>query len=286
VGSDFLKESIKLMAAKIKHIVLCDYRGQLDLRHLNFQITYSKPDLPSEVEERVEKNWESFTALKSGAINNLVGFLVSYECSKQEVRADLFLAGYKYNQYFNRDDKRMIDSKIANDNHYNPLASMILVSCENENIFLLGNKIDFGFKKLSGFGGFTNSHDQIGNKIDPQRHIERKLLEEIGCISEAIIGSYYIGLNFYPIVGPKGYEAVYITHLDGRREQLQKLFFCNSQFSNQFIPVEANPKSLAKFLRSTSWEPTTNFLGSLITYVGSKFGEQELNKFIKEKFEK
>lgn len=251
-------------------------------------VNFAKPSVPEDVEARVNQNWKEFSAENPSAKDNDIAYLVEYENTPDAkahsaVTAGVFTAGYKYSQYLNRDDKEMKDSAAANALDLNPLASWIIAICSNGKYALFGNKIDFGNKKVSGFGGFTSPEDIVERAqetyaIDVYSYLQRVLKKEMKGLGSAIGNMYNIGLNYFSIVGPKGFDGVYIVELEGTPEQLQRHFSESSQFSKQLIPVHANPESLLQFVESKEWEPTWSCIGGVLSYIGVMFGEDELNR--------
>ena len=217
-------------------IHLCDYHAPTSLDKMVIGIEHQKPSLPDEVEQRVKDNWDAFRKTRPTAADNDIAYLVSYDSGRHGITAEVFTAEFRYNQYFNRDDKGMRDTETANTNHFNPLASWIIAVSEDGYV-LFGNKKDFGNKKVSGFGGFTSQQDIKKGQIDIKTHIARKLEEEMGDMAKAVEEVSFIGLNFYPLVGPKGFDGIYIAKLGGKAADLEKMFESNAQFSKQLIPT-------------------------------------------------
>ena len=268
------------MSYSVNPIEIWDNHEHVNLNSSNISVTISclKPKLPEEIERRVEENWQFFKRKYSRAKDNQISYIISYQNHDGQIKAEVFLAGFKYNQYLNRDDKEMLDSSVANSLNYNPFASWIIPVCEKGKRVLFGNKIDFGNRKVSGFGGFTIQGDIVGNQIDVNRFVQRILEGEMGEMCSRIQEKYILGLNFFPIVGPKGFDGVYLVELDGKAEDLQKYFAGNEQFSKQLISVGSDPRSLIEFLENSSWEPTTSCVGGIFNYIGSKYGEDELRR--------
>ena len=175
----------------------------------------------------------------------------------------------------------MRDTGIANVHNFNPLTSWIIAVSE-DGYALFGNKKDFGNKKASGFGGFTSQQDIKRGKINIKTHIARKLEEEMGNMAKAVEEVSSIGLNFYPLVGPKGFDGIYVAKLNGKAADLEQLFESNAQFSKQLIPAEANPQGLLSFLHSLDWEPTRACVAGVMTYIAAHYGEKQLVKALKQ----
>ncbi len=259
-----------------KTIQLSDFHPPISLDNVIINIAHQKPVLPVEVEERVKENWNNFRKSRPDATDNDAAYLVSYNSGSHGVYAEAFTAGFSYNQYFNRDDKEMVDTEVANAHNFNPLASWI-IAVSKDGHALFGNKKDFGNKKVSGFGGFTTRSDLHDGQLDMTAHITRKLEEELGLeLTKAVEEISSIGLNYYPLVGPKGFDGVYIVKLDGKAKDLEKIFEGNAQFSKQMIPVKSNPKELVTFLNSSDWQPTRSCVGGVMTYIAARYGEQQL----------
>lgn len=183
------------------------------------------------------------------------------------------------------DDYEMKDTALA-DLWFNDLASWIMVTCENGKYALFGNKVDFGVDALCAFGGFTNKEDIKKNsdgtsEIDANLHLERMLQREMGEISGAIAEKYSLGLNFLPYVAPRGCDGTYHINLDGTKEQLIRLMKANDQFSNRLIATEATPDKLVELLLKTPQDPSTSFFGGIFSFIGSKYGDDELKNYLK-----
>ena len=71
------------------------------------------PFLPDDVEQRVDENWGSFVAEKPKAVDNPVAYILDYHKNPDGIEIKVHLAGFRYNQYFNRDDYEMRDSRFA-----------------------------------------------------------------------------------------------------------------------------------------------------------------------------
>ncbi|MBI5392528.1 hypothetical protein HZA96_01540 [Candidatus Woesearchaeota archaeon] len=247
-------------------------------------IAETQIDLPFEVEQRVADYWKSFVAEKPKAADNPVSFLLEYNRLPQGIEARVHLAGYRYNQYFNRDDYYMRDTASANLG-FNPLASWIIATCENGRYALFGNKIDFGANVIGGFGGFTSNKDVQQNadgsrEINVDSYLTRMIQQEMGEISKALGEKQNIGLNFMPYVAPRGSDGVYHISLDGTKEQLMRLMTANDQMSSKLIAVEATPDKLVELLLTTEQDPSTSFFGGVFSFIGSKYGTDELNKYL------
>lgn len=241
-------------------------------------------DLPEEVEERVHENWQSFVAEKPKAADNQVAYMLDYSKNPAGIEVKVHLAGYRYYQYFNRDDYEMKDTAFANLG-FNDLASWIIATCENGKYALFGNKVDFGANVLCAFGGFTSKEDVTVNldgskEINVDFYLNRMLRREMGEISEAVAERYSLGLNFLPYVAPRGSDGIYHINLDGTKEQLIRLMKANDQFSDTLIAIEATPDKLVELLLKTPQDPSTSFFGGIFSFIGSKYGDDELNKYL------
>ena len=278
----------------IKHparrtVYLFDYHPPISIsaEKSDFKVSIiegASPYLPKEVEQRVDENWQSFVAEKPKAIDNPVAYLLDYNKNPDGIELKVHLAGFRYNQYFNRDDYEMKDADFA-DLGYCPLASWILITCENGKYALFGNKIDFGKNIISGFGGFTAKEDIKQNQdrsreVDVNAHLERALQQEMGEISKTIAEKRSLGVNFLPYVAPRGNDNIYHVSLDATKEQAMRLMKANDQMSDKLIQIEATPDQLVKLLLETSREPSTSCFGGIFSFIGSKYGADELKKHI------
>ncbi len=257
-----------------REIIICDNHEPISLDNVIINISHEKPILPEDVEDRVKANWVRFKESRSNAVDNEVAYLVEYSYSEGTVTAEVFTAGFSYNQYLNRSDIEMKDSRAG---LYEPLASWMLAVCDNGNYALFGHRKDYGNKRVSAFGGFTSQVDIVGDKINTEQFVQRILTNEMKDMSSSIVGVSMIGLNYYPKVGPKGFDGVYVAELEGKPEELQTHFSECDQFSTKLISVRTDPKSLIKFLEHEHWHPTRSCVAGVFSYIGSRYGRDELN---------
>ncbi len=263
-------------------IELWDYHAPYASQNVKIRIAREKTPLPKEAVDAADKAWQEFAAKNALAKDTEIAYLVSYENDLGHISAKVFKDNYRFSQYLNRNPQSEPFRLISNRSNYNPLGSWILPECENGQYVLFGNKKDFGNKKVSAFGGFTNSDDEDGSIISIDRHVHRKIKEEMGDgIEKRIESSGIIGLDFLPVIGTKGFDAVYVARLDGRHESITLEFNENPQFSKVVLPVGSDPVSLVEFLNSDLWEPTTSCVGGVFSYIGSRHGDEELEKAIK-----
>ena len=270
-------------------VYLFDYHPPISIsdERSDFQaliIEGASPTLPAEVEQRVTENWQSFVAEKPKAVDNPVAYILDYNKTQEGVKVRVHLAGFRYNQYFNRDDYEMRDATFA-DLGYCPLASWIMVTCESGKYVLFGNKVDFGANVISALGGFTGKEDikqhQGGSReIDVNSHLERMLQREMGDISKAISVKESLGINFLPYVAPRGSDNIYCVSLDATREQVMKLMKASDQFNDKLIAIEATPDRLVRTLLETPRDPSTSCFGGIFSFIGSTYGMDELNRYL------
>ncbi len=267
--------------AYLSPIQIWDFHHPLTLDHLTITVNRVAPEVPVDVEARVNDTWQKFCAKRPTAKDSPIAYLHSFadngaQYPHTRYEAGVFTAGFRYNQHFNRADTQMHDTQTANTLGYNPFASWILPVCDGGHFALFGNKRDFGDKKISAFGGFSNERDIHDNHISVPDFIDRIMLNETGEMARAIDAKHFIGLNYFPIVGPKGFDGVYVVEIDETPSKLQDMFRESDQFSRQLFSVRADPANLIAFLNSQEWEPTRSCIAGVLCYIGSRYGGDEL----------
>jgi hypothetical protein len=269
-------------------IHLVDYNPGVPASNVTINVEpLRQRELPEDVEGHVIDNWARHVVQRRerglSAEDKLIAFLQEYDRSGNHVTARVFNAGYRYNQWFNRDDKLGRDTWAANAFGFNCFASWILAVCDHGNTVIFGNKRDSGSDRVSGFGGFTAPSNYNGETLDVGRYIDRKLHEELGFIAERVTGLSMIGLNFIPWVGTRGFDGIYVATINGTPEELQAIMVANEQFGNDLILVSADPYKLVDFLNKEPqgpeqriWTPTTSCIGGVLNYIGHRWGEEGL----------
>ena len=241
--------------------------------------------LPNEVESRVKRNWKRFQQTRPNSVDRDTAFLTHYTRTPNEVFAEVFMAPYSYNQYLNRDDTTMKDTAVCNSLNYNPLASWIIVITK-DNYALFGIRKGSYADKIDGFGGFIHTEDlkesiaEGRTEVDVKYYSERKLKEEIGKLSSRVADISLMGLDFNPLVGPKGFDGMYVTLLDGNATEMQRRFRENEHMSKELISVPANPKSLLNFISTNETNILTSFISGIFTYISSKWGRNEMKAML------
>jgi hypothetical protein len=258
--------------AEKPEIILCEVHLPQDLSHFFVEIAKGTSSLPSEIEMRVHENWAKFSARNPQAKDNPVAYLQYYETRTQGVSiAQVRIAPFSYNQWFNRDDKTMQDTAWADLHGYNPLASWILPRTV-DNYVLFGKKRNMG-SKVSAFGGFTNDTDITGSSVDMNRHVVRTIRNEAGKLAETIGATAKTGVNFSvdvnPYGYPRGFDGVYVVQLDCTKEQAIRAMQETSQFDKELIPVEFSPANLVSFLHQAP--ATRSCVGGVFSVLGAYY---------------
>ena len=253
-------------------ILIYDCYNPLSLDKLDIIVKDSKPVLPNFIERKITNKWLN-NKRKKNLKEDYIAYFVSHKKLYEKVNSEVFLASFKYNYFFNKEH----DHQFHRQYNFNPLSSWIILECDDCLIF--GNKINYGEKKVSGFGGYAKLEDLVKNKIDSKKWVMRKILEETGKeITKRVKDIYSAGINLHKNSRLHNYDHIFIVNLDGNFKNIQKEFRESIQFSKYLIPVKANPKSLVSFLEGSKWEPTLGCIGGVFNYIGSKFGEDELKK--------
>ncbi|PIN80892.1 hypothetical protein COV11_03020 [Candidatus Woesearchaeota archaeon CG10_big_fil_rev_8_21_14_0_10_30_7] len=228
-------------------------------------------DLSFEEEVLVEKEWNKFLDKNPKARDNLIPYQFQYwnnigrdkleHESLNESRRDasielnLHVAGFKYQQVFNRtpENKRWVPE--ANKQN--------ILSCSTHTHLLSKDgKLLYGTKKnqfnqLSGFGGFPQIAEnyrvnlqEYALELKIHNAVKQTLSKEIGVFTDKISEMNYLGLVFVGrhSQGLRGTDLDFLVSIDANAQDIINNFEETNQHAKKLIPVEFEPKAMAEFV--------------------------------------
>lgn len=277
---------------KVKNSIhILDYHKPVSASNVQLEVMPGKFSLPASVDSLVDANWKEVCNKNPNAKDGSVAYLADYSNDGSKIHAKVITDGFRFNQFFNRSDTEMKYTYIAKEHGVNPLASWIL-AVSNDGYALFGNKVNFGSNKVSGFGGFTQKSDLEGDNVSLDRYMNRVLSAELGPdLKDRVKSIDMTGLNFSPVVGPRGCDGVYVAQIDGKHDELDQYFCESEQFKGGLIPVKMNPDSLFQFLNNPIVDgnemiPTNSCVGGVVNVLLSQYGTDALKgheKYLSEK---
>ncbi|MBI4918690.1 hypothetical protein HY837_02080 [archaeon] len=229
-------------------------------------------DLSFEDEVFVEKEWNKFLDQNPKARNNIIPYHYQYWNNKDndnliepqsvnegrndvDVALSLHVAGFKYQQVFNRtpENKKLIPKA----NQQNILSCSTHVHLLSKDGKLLYGTKKNQFNQLSGFGGFPQvaenyEEDACAQLLELKIYdaVKEGLSKEIGTFASNISEMKYVGLVFVGrhSQGLRGTDLDFLVTLDANAQDIITNFEETNQHAKKLIPVEFDPKSMAEFV--------------------------------------